>query len=291
MRVLIIFFSFITTVSFAQESEIKIYSGPAPGAAAWNWQEKTSDSNMIRQRLVYNVVQPSLTAFIPAAGTGNGTALIVCPGGGFHFLSINSEGFDVAQWLVKKGVTVFVLKYRLIQTQGSDPVKEFFSSSMSRGERDAQAKEIIQLAIADGRAAISWVRKNAATYHINSDRIGIIGFSAGGTIAASTATNYVADTKPNFVAPIYAYMPSDLQLDPSTDAPPMFLACASDDQLGLQANSIELYERWNKAKKPVEMHLYAKGGHGFGMQVHNIAADGWIERFGDWLKDLGMLKN
>jgi len=289
MRILLILLTFITTLSFAQQTEVKLYPGTAPGSESWNWQEKVSDTNAIKQRLVYNVAQPTLTVFQPDPSVANGTAVVICPGGGFYFLSINSEGFDVARWLAKKGVTAFVLKYRLVQTKGKDPVQEYFVVQSKKENWEAATSNIIPLSVADGRAAIAWVRKNAANYHIDPKRIGIIGFSAGGTVAGSAAFNYTPENKPDFVAPIYAYLPSKMQSDPASDAPPLFIACASDDQIGLQVPSIELYQRWNNAKKPVEMHLYAKGGHGFGMQVHHIATDTWIERFGDWLGDLGML--
>ena len=144
--------------------------------------------------------------------------------------------------------------------------------------------------ISDGRKAIAYVRKHAAEYKISPDKIGIIGFSAGGTVTASSAFNYTADNKPDFVAPIYAFMPDSLQTNIPADAPPMFLAAASDDQLGLAPNSISLYNHWIASKHSAELHLYAKGGHGFGMRVQHIPTDTWIDRFGDWLNLEGFLK-
>ncbi len=149
---------------------------------------------------------------------------------------------------------------------------------------------IVSLCIADGRAAIKYVRAHAAEYEIDPDRIGIIGFSAGGTVAASTAFNYTPENKPDFVAPIYAYMPPSLQGPVPDDAAPMFIAAATDDNLGLASHSVGLYSKWLAAKKPAELHIYEKGGHGFGMHKQNIPTDTWIERYGDWLGLIGMLK-
>jgi acetyl esterase/lipase len=181
--------------------------------------------------LVYNVSKPSLTILMPDASIANGTAAVICPGGGFHMLSINSEGFEVAAWLVKKGVTCFVLKYRLVRSLTNDPAQEWISGF---GKKESQQRDsaVIPLSIADGKAAIAYVRKHAAEFGIDANKIGIIGFSAGGTVAASAAYNYSAENKPNFVAPIYAYMPPELQSTIAQDAPPIFLVAASDDQLG-----------------------------------------------------------
>lgn len=139
------------------------------------------------------------------------------------------------------------------------------------------------MSVADGKASIAWVRSHAAEYKINRNRIGIIGFSAGGTVAGSAAFDYTPENKPDFVAPVYAFLPDSLQGKMMPDAPPMFLLCATDDQLGLAAHSISLYNKWLAAKKPVEMHLYARGGHGFGMKIQHLPTDNWIERFAEWL--------
>jgi len=150
---------------------------------------------------------------------------------------------------------------------------------------------IIPMVIADGRKAIEYVRTNAKTYGIDPNKIGIAGFSAGGTVAMGATLGYNETNKPNFSAPIYPYVAYFKNMVVPADAPPLFIAVATDDFFGFAPDCTNLYNTWIKAKKSAELHIYSKGGHGFGMQVHNIAADGWIERFGDWLKDLGMLKN
>lgn len=269
----------------------KIINLNATGSESWNWQEKEFFSPIFNTEIVYNVTHPTLTVFRPDSVPANGTAVIICPGGGFHTLSINSEGVDVAKWLNKKGVTCFVLKYRLVHSLTDDPVKELMAGMSDRKKFDEDNASVVPLAITDAREAITYVRRHADELGILQNRIGIIGFSAGGTLAESAVFNYTSDNRPDFVAPIYAYVPPDQNMDVAKDAPPMFLAAASDDQLHLVPGSLTLYNKWLAADKSVELHLYAKGGHGFGMHKQHLTSDTWIERFGDWLNQQGLLKS
>lgn len=289
--VLMLFIS--ASIIHAQQKIIPLYTGAAPGSENWNWNEKFQDSskNIFKVNLVYDVSKPTLTVYAPDPSIANGTAIVICPGGGFHLLSINSEGIDVANWLVKKGITCFVLKYRLIHSLTGNPVQDMMDMINNKEDSNEQTKNVIRMAISDGHNALAYVRNHASEYKISTDKIGIIGFSAGGTVAASSAFNYTADNKPDFVAPIYAFMPDSLQTNIPADAPPMFLAAASDDQLGLATHSISLYNHWLAAKHAVELHMYVKGGHGFGMHVQHLPTDEWIERFGDWLQVEGFLNS
>src|SRR5688572_11476012 len=119
----------------AQQKVVQLYDGPAPGSENWTWNEAENDKNVWQTKVVYNVTKPTLTVFQPEAGKANGTALIIAPGGGFHALSINSEGIDVAKWLVEKGVTCFVLKYRLVHVLSNDPATEMMNK-MGKKEWD-----------------------------------------------------------------------------------------------------------------------------------------------------------
>jgi acetyl esterase/lipase len=272
----------------AQQKVIQLYNGAAPGSESWtyNEQEYKPGSN---DGLIYNVSHPTLTVYPADAGTANGTAIIVCPGGGFYILAYHHEGTDVARWLNKKGVTVFLLKYRLGQSQTYNPGQEL-GANMKKSDFGEKIAPVIPLSIADGRTAIQYVRAHAAEYKIKPTQIGIMGFSAGGTVAAASAFNYTAENRPDFVAPVYGFIPPTVQGPVADDAPPLFLAVASDDNLNLASHSVDMYTKWLKAKKPVELHAYEKGSHGFGMHQQNIPTDTWIERFGDWLGLLGYIK-
>ena len=288
-RILVVaFLVFLSFSASAQQKVIQLYNGTAPGSESWtyNEQEYKAGSN---DALIYNVSHPTLTVYPADPSIATGTAVIVCPGGGFFILAAVHEGSDVAHWLNQKGVTVFLLKYRLGHSLTNNPGQEL-SDNMKKSDFVEKINPVIPLCIADGRAAIQYVRMHASEYGINPSRIGIMGFSAGGTVAASTAFKYTPGNRPDFVAPIYAFMPPSLQGPVPDDAPPIFIAAATDDNLGLASHSVDLYSKWLAAKKPAEIHIYEQGSHGFGMHKQNIPTDTWIERFGDWLGLLGYLK-
>lgn len=270
----------------AQDQVIRLYDGKAPGSENWTHSEKYNDKNLWNTPVVFNVADPTLTVFKPDPAKANGTAVVICPGGAFFALSIDSEGNDVARWLVEKGVTCFVLKYRLVECKTDDPTREVGTV----GPLDPVVAPIVKLAMADGLAAIGYIRENARELGVNPNRIGIIGFSAGGTVAASVAYNYAPETRPNFVAPIYlAYNWTIKGNGVPQDAPPMFVLAATDDPLGLGPQSVAIYQDWVNAGKPTELHLYSQGGHGFGMRKQNLPSDRWIQLFADWLEVQGLM--
>ena len=273
--------------AMAQNKVIRLYEGPAPGSETWKQEEKESTQNVWQTRIVYNVANPTLTVVTAQKSVANGGAVIICPGGGFHALSIDSEGLDVARWLAAKGITSFVLKYRLVECKTADPVAELMSK---REKLDEEVAPIVKLATADAQAAIRYVREHAREHGIDSARIGIIGFSAGGSVVASAAYNYSPPSRPNFVAPIYLQYDWTLKGPVPADAPPIFILAASDDPLGLASHSVKLYQDWTAAKKSAELHLLSKGGHGFGMRKQNLPSDQWIDSFHMWLEAQGFLK-
>jgi acetyl esterase/lipase len=277
----------LASVAAAQEA-IPLYPGAAPGSTQENYPEKQYFSKTWNTEIVTNVTKPSLTVFKPSAELKNGTAIVICPGGGFMALSINSEGYDVAKYLAARGVTAFVLKYRLAHT-GEDAAQEFTALYADRPKFQETVGKVIPLAIADGMAAVTYVRQHASEWGVSPDRVGIIGFSAGGAVTVGVGFHYAPDGRPAFVAPIYAgLLPKDASVP--ADAPPMFVAAATDDQLGLATESIALYQKWTEAHKSAELHMYAKGGHGFGMRKQDLPTDHWIDRFADWLEFQGWLK-
>ncbi len=270
---------------------ITLKSTPALADMVWKGGERTLVSEWDKLPTVSNVSVPSILAFLPEPSKANGMALIIAPGGGFHSLSIDNEGNFLANWCVEHGIAAFVLKYRLVPT-GENPGKEFMEKMQKdRKKMDEDMAPYIKLANEDGLAAIAYVRENASKYHVNSAKIGIIGFSAGGTVAAHAGLNYTSDSnRPDFFAPIYGAM-HVLNLTKLPAKPmPLFMAVSSDDFFGFQAQSIELYKSWNAAKQSVELHLFEKGDHGFGMKKQGLPSDEWINTFAIWLTSHGWLK-
>lgn len=282
---------------------ISIWSGPAPGSENWKQQEVEYPNDWDHKRMVRNVTSPTLTAYLPDAAIATGTAVIVCPGGGFRFLSWQSEGTEVAEWLQARGVAAFVLKYRLMETPASEAdfrkeMAAFFARLATRRDREPgddpirraipeELKTVAPLAIADGLQALKVVRHNAANWGIQPDRVGIMGFSAGGMVTMGTVMAEEAPRRPNFAAPIYGGGTGGAKVP--KDAPPLFILCAADDALAA-VGSARLYAEWKAANRPVELHIYEKGGHGFGMTPKGLPVDHWIERYGDWLGQHGLLK-
>ena len=285
-----IFLALLCLQVVAQEKVIRIYAGPAPGSEDWKQTEQENRTNLWRTRVVFNVANPTLTVFQPEPGKANGTAVIICPGGAFFALCIDNEGFDVARWLAAKGVACFVLKYRLVACKTDDPTTEV-NARGPLNALDTVVAPVVKLALADANTAIGYVRQHAAEYGVSPNRIGIIGFSAGGTVAVSAALNYLPETRPDFAAPIYpVYNWAIKGTGVPADAPPIFVLAASDDPLGLTPQSIMIYQEWIKAGKSAELHLYSKGGHGFGMHTQNLPSDHWIEQFANWLGMQGLMK-
>ena len=239
-------------------------------------------SEIFGTEVVTNVSQPTLTVFLPDPDKATGQAVVIAPGGGYHALSINSEGHDVARWLTQHGIAAFVLRYRLVPG-GADVVAELRAKPAALAARDMAA--VAPKSGADGLAAMRLVKAQAARFNIDPAQVGFMGFSAGGGVTLHVAHHYDAQSRPAFVAPIYAAVRWLGETPLPADAPPAFVLAATDDQLGLAADSIALYERWRAAGKAVELHMYARGGHGFDMRPGGSPSDQWIERFYDWLMD------
>jgi len=278
----------------AQQKAIQIWPGVAPGSENWK-QEEVAYLNDENQQMIRNVVTPTLTAFLPDPAKATGTAVIVAPGGGFRFLSWQTEGTEVAEWLAARGVAAFVLKYRVMNT-GTDEeyrkqleemrkaTKNFTDFSKTSTSTDDLSKPAA-FGQEDGRQAVKVVREHAAAWGINPGRIGIMGFSAGGMVTLGVALQHDAANRPNFAGAIYA--PWSGGTVPA-DAPPMFILVAGDDPLASKG-AMETYSAWKAAGIPAELHIYSKGGHGFGMQKKGLPSDTWIECFEDWLRVQGLL--
>ena len=269
---------------FAQT--IRLYSGIAPGSESWSLPESTIVGPF--GPWLTNVSQPTLTVFRPDPGTATGTAVIVCPGGAFHFLALEDEGVKVGQWFRARGITAFVLKYRVLQTTPEHTGRILGESVKQNHEETAP---VFPLAVAYAPRALTYVRAHAAEFEISPTRVGVIGFSAGAMLTVSLALTSPDGLGPDFVAPLYTDV-NDLMrpLVVPKRAPPAFIAVASDDQLGFAPLSAELYNVWLAAGRPAELHAYAQGGHGFGLQQRGLPVDTWPERFQEWLRFGGWLK-
>ena len=262
----------------AEPQVIALWPGGAPGSESWT-QKETISAMQSGLKVIRNVSQPTLTAYLPDPQIATGTAVVVCPGGAFHFLAYEHEGTQVAAWFNSRGIAAFLLKYRLI------PTSDDFEAEVERrlGNRDEMAEQmrtVGPLVLADGQQAVRLVRQRVAEWGIAANRIGIMGFSAGGAVTMEVTLDHDASTRPDFAAPIYAAHFGEIPVP--SDAPPLFLVHASDDPLIPASISTAIYGAWQTAGRSAELHIYDRGGHGFGMNKQGLPVDGWIERFGEW---------
>ena len=234
--------------------------------------------------VTFNIHNPSITPFLPQADRATGAAVIVAPGGGHMFLTMDREGYDVGQWFADHGVAAFILKYRLARDQAGGSV---YRSNVE--------------ALADAQRALKLVRSRAVEWGVDPKRIGILGFSAGGEVAALAGTHYAAgwpdaadpveseSSKPDFMVLIYPGLPKDLKFDSNT--PQAFLACSYDDRPAMSDGLANLYLTLHQAGVNAELHIYNSGGHGFGVRQRPLAVTGWTSRLIEWMGDRGLLKN
>lgn len=276
---------YATLFSFAQQ-EIKLYPGKAPGSENWTWVEKEIKVDI--GRIIFDVSSPSLAVYRPA--NPNGTAIIVAPGGAFHALAYDHEGVNVAKRLNEKGITAFVLKYRIVYQDPAHPENHIgtLMSTMNFKKLDSLNAPVIPLALQDGLAAVKYVRQHANEYKIDPTKIGFMGFSAGATLTMSVVYSATDDSLPNFIAPIYPYEKAIIGSTVPSATTPIFIACASDDELGFATHSVHIYLKWLEAKQPAELHMFEKGKHGFGTKKQDMPVDSWLDRFTDWLKMHGL---
>ncbi len=284
----------------AAPQEFAISPGTAPGSEGWT--QKYGDFAMLGQHVVYNVVQPTLTAYFPNPKKANGVAVIVAPGGGFRFLNIDNEGTDVAKWLAEHGVTAFVLKYRTEKMP--DATIDFLlafrtfvgdlATRMQKGKTEtpmsggpASAGDLASenpldwpfTAPADGREAIKVLRANAERWHIAPDKIGLIGFSAGAALTYSVITSAPEAEMPNFAGAMYFTLSPTVAIP--ANAPPLFMAGNADDPISRGMPGV--YKRWRASGHEAEIHMYPGDEHGFGKMHSGKPSDGWIDAFGKWM--------
>jgi dienelactone hydrolase len=264
--------------SFAAEPEILLWPDGAPGSETVKTEEvvRTSANG---ERSIYQVHRPSIMPFLPSKDKATGTAVLVIPGGGHRVIAWDHEGPNLAKWLSERGIAAFVLKYRLARETNSIYKLEVHP-------------------LADTRKAIETIRMRASEWNIDPKKVGVIGFSAGGELAAMVSGNFdfggvevapgSSASTPNFQALIYPG--KSKQIVPAKDSPPAFLACAFDDRQDISEGLAELYLRFKRANVRSELHVYSTGGHGFGVREGNAKPAGaWTQRFLEWMKDSGFV--
>ena len=273
----------------------RLYDGPAPGSEDWDWEEYSyTDAN--GETYFTNIKDPELVAFFPPEGTANGTAMIICPGGSFRVNYYTKEGANEAQWLAERGVTCFVLKYRLVHFARNEEEAFYEPKGQPRPvytpeeqvQFDAYAAQARGLYYDDGRAAIAYVRAHAAEFGIRPDRIGIMGFSAGGFLTAEVALNHTPESRPDLVAPIYGaarVLPETLP----EDAAPLFIAAPEFD-LCFGLTGMDMALAWRKAGIPAEAHYFACDSHGFGYYPdRENPSYAWIDLLYAFMEKTGFL--
>ena len=259
----------------ADSQVVNIWPGVAPGSENWTQKERTADNTPIGT-VVFNVVTPTLTAYLPDRSKATGTGIIVAPGGAFVALAIDLEGNNVARWLQERGIAAFVLKYRIMEKR-----QEGIPSGMNLDEAG-------KYGIADGIQALKVVRQHAAEWGLAPDRIGFMGFSAGAMVTSGALLQKEVVARPNFAAMIYGGPFGEMPPIPA-NLPPMFLAWAQDDPLVLEP-IVKFYSALKSAGHKPEVHIFSAGGHGFGMRKQNTSSDHWIETFYYWLVAQGFIK-
>lgn len=266
----------------AQPDALELGTGPLPDAAVSESWHRQYGSQFAR-----NVTVATLRPFLPDPARASGAAVIVAPGGGFRTLSMENEGWDVARALAEQGVAAFVLKYRLHQTPADLDAFAHPPAPATPSPRPTPEEMVARIApqVADANAAFALVRARAAEWHVDPDRIGMIGFSAGAMLTMTVALQS-RQAQPAFIANIYGGLRA---VDVPADAPPLFAVVAADDPL-LGTPDFGLIEHWRKAGRPVEFHYYEQGGHGFGMYPKDTTSTDWFNAFVHWLVMHGHLR-
>ncbi len=264
----------------AQE-EVLLWPKGAPGSEGKTAPEsvRVGDDGV---RRIASIHKPSVTAYLPAKDKATGAAVIIAPGGGHKYLSIDNEGHLVAKWLRDHGIAGFVLKYRLAKEEGS-------------------TYKVEEHAVKDAQRALRLVRSRARGWNLDPQRVGIIGFSAGGQIVSFVGAGFDGgnpkasdpvereSSRPAFQALMYGGSRRDGGPPLPKDAPPAFFCAAYDDR-GPSGTEVELFQKFREAGLAAELHIFARGGHGFGMKDRPMPITRWPDRFREWLDDQGFLK-
>lgn len=253
---------------------VALWDGPPPGSESWSHVEQyLPDDYFFASGGVRNVTVPTLTPYMPPQPTSQ--AVLLVPGGGFHVVSLLSEGHQVATVLNAAGIAAFVLKYRVVPTPPDEKGFEaaFFGAF---GDMEGAMADYVPLAVADAARALELIRSQSF------EHVSLLGFSAGGRIAADIVTSSDRGGRPDSAGVVYAPTVGTGTAAPE-DAPPLFVLAAADDPLGIDG-SLDLHTAWRAAGHPIELHLYERGGHGFGLGQPGSPVHGWIDLYVTWLR-------
>ena len=294
-------FSLAGAASAQKRQVVRLWPDKAPGSENWTYSEIVTEGRG-GSKTYTNVVDPTFTVYLPDPAKANGAAVVVCPGGAMRMVGI-SDNDQTAEWLNSKGIAAFLLKYRLVPDQpsggrGAAPstppagrgnelsFREILSrhGNANPAPDNPQHLQIIPMAIADGQQAIRLIRRNAAEYHVDPKRVGILGFSAGGGVAVGTAFAEPSDGYPDFVATVFG--PSLVDVVVPKHGAPLFIA-VMDAHFSVTNGCMALLAAWKEAGRPVEMHLYDHAdGSGSGMPIAN-----WTDRLYEWFRARKIVAN
>ena len=268
-------FTLLMACSANAQQVVNIWPGVAPGSEHWTQKERTIENTPVGT-VIFNVVTPTLTAYLPERTKATGTGVIIAPGGAFVALAISLESHDVARRLQERGIAAFVLKYRIMEKRG-----EGIPANMNMDEAG-------KYGIADGIQALKVVRQHAAEWGVSPDRVGFMGFSAGAMVASGSLLQQDAAARPNFAAMIYG---GPFGVMPAIPAklPPMFIVWAQDDAVALEP-IVRFHDALKSAGHKPEVHIFSAGGHGFGMRKQGTSSDHWTDAFYYWLEAQGFAR-
>lgn len=298
-RIIVIALGFLLASNASAQEELTLWPNGAPGSENWRFAE-TVTQGPNGDRVIANVREPTLTVFLPDAANANGAAVVILPGGALRVLGFDNEGVKVAQGLNARGIAAFVLKYRTLQGDPDAPRPAAAPAGMAGPGReelvirnananpapdDAALDGVLRFAIADAQQALTLVRSRAAEWNIDTARVGLMGFSAGGGVAIGTAMAPAGEAYPDFIATLYG--PSLMDVELPGHAPPLFIA-VGNAHFNVTNGCLALFAAWKAAGKPAELHVYDQVSGGFGMTARGLPVDGWIERFHEWMSARGL---
>lgn len=268
-----------------REMIVRLWPGPAPGTESWSGEEMVGQTDVPAGKIEIktNITVPTLSVFRPKDGQGNGSAVVVLPGGAFGALAWDLEGTEIARWLADRGITAFVLKYRVRPHQfpaGEAPPSDY--EGLIRAFQPAW-----RIAVQDGQQAVRLIRERASEFGVAANRVGMIGFSAGAATTMGVVMGSDKTSRPDFAATIYGMLMDDSPVP--ADAPPLFIAATQEDATVPAAQSTRIFGMWSEARRPAELHIYSKGAHGFGMRPKGAPVDHWPEALEAWLISQGQL--